>query len=89
VLTLRQSLEQLVEMRNGPFCTPLPFSVAQEEHQSKQIVVYLKEFFVYHTAISKITILQIQWNLSNLTHQGTREICQNVHDVGILRFYFS
>jgi hypothetical protein len=39
--------------------------VAQEEQQSKQIVVYLKEFFVYHTAISKITILQIQWNLSN------------------------
>ena len=31
----------------------------------------------------------IQWNLSNPTHQGTREMCQFVQDVGILRFYFN
>jgi hypothetical protein len=31
----------------------------------------------------------IQWNLSNLTHQGNREMCRIVQDVGILRFYFS
>jgi hypothetical protein len=30
-----------------------------------------------------------QWNLSNPTHHGTREMCQIVQDVGILRFYFS
>ena len=28
----------------------------------------------------------IQWNLSNPTHQGTREMCRTVQDVGILRF---
>jgi hypothetical protein len=28
----------------------------------------------------------IQWNLSNLTHQGTREICRIVQDFGILNF---
>ena len=31
----------------------------------------------------------VQWNLSNPTHKGTREMCQIVQDVGILRFYFS
>ena len=34
-------------------------------------------------------ILYIQWNLCNLTHQGTREMCRIVQDVRILRFYFS
>jgi hypothetical protein len=28
-----------------------------------------------------------QWNLSNPTHQGTREMCQIVQDIRILRFY--
>ena len=28
----------------------------------------------------------IQWNLSNPTHQGNREMCQIVQDVAILRF---
>ena len=32
---------------------------------------------------------QIQWNLSNPTHKGIREMCQIVQYVGILRFYFS
>ena len=31
----------------------------------------------------------VQWNLSNPKHQGTREMCPIVQDVGILRFYFS
>jgi hypothetical protein len=34
-------------------------------------------------------IMRIQWNLSNLTHQRTKEMCQIVQDVGILRFYYS
>ena len=32
--------------------------------------------------------MYIQWNLSNLTHQGTRERCQIAQDVGKLRFSF-
>ena len=28
-----------------------------------------------------VTNFQIQWNLSNPTHQGTRKMCQIVHDV--------
>ena len=32
---------------------------------------------------------QIQWNLSNTTQQGTREMYLVVLDVGIFRFYFS
>jgi hypothetical protein len=32
---------------------------------------------------------QLQWNLSNPTQQGTREMCLIVQDVWILRFYFS
>ena len=28
-------------------------------------------------------------NLSNMSHQGTREMCQIVQDVRIHRFYFS
>ena len=34
-------------------------------------------------------IFFIQWNLSNPTHQGTREMCQIVQDVGILQVYSS
>jgi hypothetical protein len=34
-------------------------------------------------------ILEIQWNLSTPTYQGTRERYRIVQDVGILRFYFS
>jgi hypothetical protein len=26
----------------------------------------------------------VHWNLSNLIHQGTREVCRIVQDVGIL-----
>ena len=33
--------------------------------------------------------IAIQWNLSNPTHQGTREMCRIVQDVGILGFHFS
>ena len=33
--------------------------------------------------------IMVQWNLSNPTHQGTREMCRIVQDVGILRFYFN
>jgi len=40
---------------------------------------YFHDLQLYHT----------EWNLSNLTHQGTREMCQIVQDVGILRFYLT
>jgi hypothetical protein len=33
----------------------------------------------------KTNIYLKQWNLSNPTHQGTREMCRIVQDVGILR----
>jgi hypothetical protein len=32
--------------------------------------------------------LLVQWNLSNPTHQGTREMCRIVQDVVKLRFSF-
>ena len=32
--------------------------------------------------------INIQWNLSNLTHQATREMCWIVQDLGIFRFNF-
>ena len=35
-----------------------------------------------------IIIMHIQWNLSIPTHQGTKEICRIVQDVGKLRFSF-
>jgi hypothetical protein len=31
-------------------------------------------------------MIDIQWNLSNPTHQETREMCQIGQDVGILSF---
>ena len=37
--------------------------------------------------LRKFNQLIKQWNLSNPTHQGTREMCQIVQDVRILRFY--
>ena len=33
-------------------------------------------------------MIDIQWNLSNPTHQETREMCRIVPDVGKLGFYF-
>ena len=33
--------------------------------------------------------LLLQWNLSNPTHQDTREMCQIVQDVGILRCWIA
>ena len=59
----------------------------------------INENGIYHVGnVKKETLLKnpvsqwlnIQWNLSNLTHQGmTRKMCQVVQDIGILRFYFS
>ena len=50
---------------------------------------------LYFSAVSMFSPLKsskrsthIQWNQSNPTHQGTREMCRIVQDVGILRFYF-
>jgi hypothetical protein len=36
----------------------------------------------------EVPIQEIQWNLSYPTHQGTREMCQIVQDVGKLRISF-
>jgi hypothetical protein len=38
----------------------------------------------FHNCLS-----EVQWNLSNPTHQGTREMHRIVQDVRILRFYLS
>jgi hypothetical protein len=35
-----------------------------------------------------LKLIAIQWNLSNPTHQGAREIYRIVQDVGKLRFSF-
>jgi hypothetical protein len=41
-----------------------------------------------HTGtINKIWESIVQWNLSNLTHQGTWKMCQIKQDVRILRLY--
>jgi len=32
-------------------------------------------------------IVLLQWNLSNPTHQGTREMCRIVQDVGLQKFH--
>jgi len=37
----------------------------------------------------RILHLTMEWNLSNPTFQGTREMCQIVQNIGILVFYFS
>ena len=42
-----------------------------------------------HVKNTVYSVRYIQWNLSNPTHQGTREMCPIVQDVRILRFYFS
>ena len=44
---------------------------------------------VENVDVNCIPDFQIQWNLSNPTHQETNEMCRIVQDVGILRFYFS
>ena len=41
------------------------------------------------SSLMKADCYIIQWNLSNPTYQGTREMFQNVQDVGILGFYVS
>jgi hypothetical protein len=51
---------------------------------------YYKYILKKHRAQSCGTyILYKQWNLSNPTHQGTKEMCLIVQDVTILRFSFS
>jgi hypothetical protein len=61
----------------------------------RNVLLGYKIYLVYNEVKICISIshieyyFRIQWNLSNPTHQGTKEICQNVQDVGILRFYFS
>ena len=59
------------------------------------IVDCMLELVIHHFSLQLNIIIQkmnnylsIQWNLSNPTHQGTREICRIVQDVGKLRFSF-
>jgi hypothetical protein len=47
----------------------------------------INKFWLKH--VYGFGIIHVQWTLSNSTHQVTREMCQIVQDVGILRFYFS
>ena len=57
----------------------------------------INRYFIHFKVLPDLTIskhkwtqyMLVQWNLSNPTHQGTREMCQNVQGEGILRFYFS
>ena len=59
------------------------------------IVDCMLELVIHHFSLQLNTIilkmnnyLSIQWNLSNPTHQGTREMCRIVQGVGKLRFSF-
>ena len=55
--------------------------------QGKKINQEIKWFLcicTFHNCLS-----EVQWNLSNPTHQGTREMHRIVQDVRILRFYLS
>ena len=59
------------------------------------IVDCMLELVIHHFSLQLNTILQkmnnylsMLWNLSNPTHQGTREMCRIVQGVGKLRFSF-
>jgi hypothetical protein len=41
-----------------------------------------------NTSLTWLLFIEVQMTLSNQPHQGTREICRVVQDVGILRFYY-
>ena len=56
--------------------------------QMKMILILHFPFRFEWTNWSKPSY-KIQWNLFNPTHQGIREICRIVQDVGLLRFLFS
>jgi hypothetical protein len=55
------------------------------EYESEKCKVLWPRVLVYYMDNKQ----NIQWNLSNPTHQGTRKMYRNVQDIGILRFYFS
>ena len=42
----------------------------------------------FNLIIKYVRNMNIQWNLSNPTHQGTMEMCRIAQDVGKLRFSF-
>ena len=59
------------------------------------IVDCMLELVIHHFSLQLNTIIQkmnnylsMLWNLSNPTHQGTREMCRIVQGVGKLRFSF-
>jgi hypothetical protein len=46
-------------------------------------------FYLFINILSlSYSIIHVQWNLSIPTHQGTKEMCRIVQDVGKLRFSF-
>jgi hypothetical protein len=49
---------------------------------------YTNMMFYWSRYSNRMYIYNIQWNLSNPTHQGTREMCRIAQDVGKLRFSF-
>ena len=55
-------------------------SICQKGYGSKCILETIQYYAQAHN-------IYIQWNLSNPTHQGIREMCRIVQDVGILKFY--
>ena len=50
------------------------------------IFPFVDPYFLFSPIIVRI---HIQWNLSNPTHQGTREMCRILQDVVIIKFYFN
>jgi hypothetical protein len=60
---------------------PVPINIDLTTHYC------IKTAFVTTQKCICSNTLYIQWNLSDPTHQGTREMCWIVQDVGILRFY--
>ena len=53
----------------------------RQKYQLLNYICYCKQ--------NTINSFSVQWNMSNPTHQGTREKCRTVQDVEILWFYFS
>jgi hypothetical protein len=52
-----------------------------------EVILIIQSNSIENIMLWNLRNIQIQWNLSNPTHQGIREMCQIVQDVGILRFY--
>ena len=64
-----------------------PFMEEDFGHLGNEIEVLYTKWYLLGPRNENLILLQ--WNLSNPTYQRTREMCQIVQDIRILRFYFS